>query len=226
MPRSTNVSPSKVHPIPSPHPRYAIRIPLLHLSLLHLPNHHLTRGIARTAAPKWQSPEEKRAARLEREELSRLRKKKIKANQKKPKAEILKQKRKWRIVVGDMVVVRDGLERGKTGRVIKLLKNDEAVIVENVNIRRQERLDEATLDTIETHDPAPISYSNVSHVDPKTGMPTRVRFGFLADGSKVRVSVRSGEIIPYPPREAPDTREFEGDTPSDNVLKRTYVESE
>mmetsp|Transcript_16777 Transcript_16777/g.32680 ORF Transcript_16777/g.32680 Transcript_16777/m.32680 type:complete len:194 (+) Transcript_16777:168-749(+) len=133
--------------------------------------------------------------------------------------------RKWRIVEGDMVVVRNGVNAGKSGRVTSLLKAQDAVVVENVNVRKVESFDEVTLQTSEKFEPAPIAYSNVNHIDPKDGRACRVRLQYLADGTKVRVSARSGEIIPYPPREAPDTREFEGDTPADLAVKRTYFEN-
>lgn len=41
-----------------------------------------------------------------------------------------------------------------------------------------------------------IHYSNVNLVDPVTGFPTRVNYSFLEDGTKVRISKRSGAIIP------------------------------
>jgi large subunit ribosomal protein L24 len=41
----------------------------------------------------------------------------------------------------------------------------------------------------------PIHISKVSPIDPKTGKPTRVRFETREDGSKVRVAVKSGEVL-------------------------------
>jgi len=42
---------------------------------------------------------------------------------------------------------------------------------------------------------APVHVSNVAHVDPDTGRPTRVGFRILEDGRKVRFAKRSGEVI-------------------------------
>ena len=42
---------------------------------------------------------------------------------------------------------------------------------------------------------APIHVSNVAHLDPKDGVPTRVGFKTLKDGKKVRVAKKSGEVI-------------------------------
>jgi large subunit ribosomal protein L24 len=41
----------------------------------------------------------------------------------------------------------------------------------------------------------PIHISNLALRDPKTGKPTRVGYKTLADGKKVRVAKRSGEVI-------------------------------
>jgi large subunit ribosomal protein L24 len=37
--------------------------------------------------------------------------------------------------------------------------------------------------------------SNIAHVDPASGKPTRVGYKILGDGRKVRVARRSGEVI-------------------------------
>jgi large subunit ribosomal protein L24 len=42
---------------------------------------------------------------------------------------------------------------------------------------------------------ASIDISNVAHLDPKDGKPTRVGFKSLEDGRKVRYAKRSGEVI-------------------------------
>src|ERR687885_636009 len=44
---------------------------------------------------------------------------------------------------------------------------------------------------------APIAASNVMLLDPKTGAPTRVRHRVDTDGTKERVSVKSGDAIPH-----------------------------
>ena len=42
---------------------------------------------------------------------------------------------------------------------------------------------------------APVHISNIAHVDPKTGEPTRIGFKTLKDGRKVRFAKKSGEVI-------------------------------
>ena len=44
--------------------------------------------------------------------------------------------------------------------------------------------------------PAPIHHSNVMLLDPKKGNPTRIRYRIDDDGTKERISVKSGDAIP------------------------------
>ena len=75
----------------------------------------------------------------------------------------------------------------------------------------------------------PIHVSNVSLVDPSNKEPTRIRYGFLEDGTKVRLSKKSGAIIPKPDRSELTylnrTKSLEAgvnDTRGDLVLEKTY----
>jgi len=75
----------------------------------------------------------------------------------------------------------------------------------------------------------PVHVSNVSLIDPETGMPTRINYGFLEDGTKVRISKRSGALIPKPDRSnmayITRTKNKEagpGDTKPEDVLQKTY----
>lgn len=71
--------------------------------------------------------------------------------------------------------------------------------------------------------------SNVALVDPTLNKPTRIRYGFLEDGTKVRISKKSGTIIPTPDRShltymnRTKSREMGVcDTRGDLVLEKTY----
>ena len=75
----------------------------------------------------------------------------------------------------------------------------------------------------------PIHVSNVGLIDPEYNMPTRIKYGFLEDGTKVRISKKSGSIIPKPDRSDKKyierTKNFKqgpNDTPSEVVLEKTY----
>jgi large subunit ribosomal protein L24 len=101
-----------------------------------------------------------------------------------------------RIRSDDEVVVIGGKDRGKRGRVLRVDPARQRVFVEGLNIvKRHQRPRPGTTETggvIEKE--GPIHISNVALVDPKDSKPTRVRIE-ERDGSRVRVGVRSGEVI-------------------------------
>jgi len=97
----------------------------------------------------------------------------------------------------DTVIVLSGKYRGKMGRVLRVLPKKQQVIVEHVNmVKRHTRANPAKGSKggiIEKE--GPIDASNVMVIDPGSGKPTRVGHKMLADGKKVRVARRSGEMI-------------------------------
>jgi large subunit ribosomal protein L24 len=101
---------------------------------------------------------------------------------------------KLKVKKGDKVVVITGRDKGKSGEILKVLREENRVLVQGVNVvKRHQRQSMGTQGGIVEKE-APIHVSNVAHVDPKTQKPTRV--GFKMDGDKkVRVARRSGEII-------------------------------
>ncbi len=102
---------------------------------------------------------------------------------------------KFKIRKGDKVVVITGKEKGKTGEVLGVLRDEARVLVQGVNIvKRHTRPSAANPGGIIDKE-APLHISNVAHVDPKSGKPTRVGFKILDGGRKVRVARRSGEPI-------------------------------
>jgi large subunit ribosomal protein L24 len=102
---------------------------------------------------------------------------------------------KFKIRKGDRVVVTTGKDRGKSGDVLRVLRKDERVLVQGVNLvkkhQRQTARQEGGIVEIE----APVHISNVAHVDPNDGKATRVGWKVLEDGRKVRFSRRTGETI-------------------------------
>ncbi|MFA5968223.1 MAG: 50S ribosomal protein L24 [Sphingomonas sp.] len=100
-----------------------------------------------------------------------------------------------KIKKGDRVVVLSGKDKGKTGEVTQAMPKDGKVVVSGANvIVRHRKPSQANpqggLERVE----APMAVSKVAIADPKTGQPTRVRFE-VKDGKKVRVAVKSGEVI-------------------------------
>ena len=103
--------------------------------------------------------------------------------------------KKFKIKTGDEVVVLAGKDKGQKGRVLKIIKSKDRVIVEGVNVVKKhvKPSTENPQGGIEEKEAA-IHVSNVALVDPKTGKPTRVGYE-IKDGKKVRVSKKSKEVI-------------------------------
>ena len=96
---------------------------------------------------------------------------------------------------GDNVLVLTGKDKGKTGDVLKVLRDEQRVIVQGVNIvKRHTAPSQNNPGGIDQKESA-VHISNVSLVDPESGKPTKVGFKLLEDGRKVRVARGSGEMI-------------------------------
>jgi len=97
---------------------------------------------------------------------------------------------------GDTVMVVAGKERGKRGRVLRVMPDQNRVVVERVNmIKKHQRPTQKLRQGGIIEREGPIHLSNVMLLDPGSGKPTRVGMRELGDGRKVRVARRSGEII-------------------------------
>jgi len=125
-----------------------------------------------------------------------------KRKQNKPQLIEAAKKTKWNILRGDQVQVisRKHHEYGKQGIVLKVDRQRDRVIVENVNMGRKnvKANPDAGLPGKTIYRERSMHYSNVNLVDPVTGFPTRVYRKYLDDGTKVRVAKKSGAIIPRP----------------------------
>ena len=103
---------------------------------------------------------------------------------------------KLKIRKGDRVVVITGRDKGKQGEVTQVLPDDSRVVVQGVNMmKRHQKARRAGEESAIIAKEASIHVSNVAHIDPSSGKPTRVGFKFLDDGRKVRVARASGESI-------------------------------
>ena len=103
---------------------------------------------------------------------------------------------KLHIKKGDTVYVNAGDDKGKTGRVLKVLIEKNRAVVEGVNVvtkatKPNAKNPQGGLVKME----APIHVSNLQLIDPKDGKPTRVGIAVKEDGKKVRISKKSGEEI-------------------------------
>jgi large subunit ribosomal protein L24 len=107
--------------------------------------------------------------------------------------------RKHKIMKGDRVRVIRGNYRDMEGSVLEVLPDQDRVRVEGVNVRkRHTRPSQADPEGGIMSVVAPIHISNVMLVDPAGEQPSRVRMRVEKDGTKERISVKSGNPIPRP----------------------------
>jgi large subunit ribosomal protein L24 len=96
----------------------------------------------------------------------------------------------------DEVIVIAGKDKGKTGKVTRVLTDSGRVYVEGVNIIKKHQKANPQLNEpggiIEME--APINVSNVAIVNPLSGKADRVGFR-VEDGKKVRFLKSSGELV-------------------------------
>ena len=103
--------------------------------------------------------------------------------------------KRFRLRKGDDVVVISGRDKGKTGSILRVIRSEDRVIVDGINmVKRHTRPSQSQPGGIVNKE-APIHISNVALADPKDGAATRVGYKFLEDGRKVRVAKQSGEVI-------------------------------
>ena len=104
---------------------------------------------------------------------------------------------KVHVTKGDLVRVVRGDDKGKEGRVLRVFPKTGRVTIDGVNIvKRHRRARRAEEQSGIVEMPAPLHASNVMLLDPKSGAPTRIRHRIDEDGTKERLSAKSGDAIP------------------------------
>ena len=95
------------------------------------------------------------------------------------------------IKTGDTVLVISGADKGKTGKVLRIVTGKDRVVVEGVNrVWKHVRPNQRNPQGGRIQKDAPIHLSNVMPLDPTTGKGTRVKFADV-DGRKHRIAVGS-----------------------------------
>ncbi len=102
-----------------------------------------------------------------------------------------------RLKKNDLVEVISGRDAGKRGRILKVLREKNRVIVQGVGfIKRHTRPNpQRNIKGGIAEREAPIHVSNVMIVSPDDDKRTRIGFKVLADGRKVRIARRGGEVL-------------------------------
>ncbi len=107
------------------------------------------------------------------------------------------ERQKLHVSTGDTVKVVRGDDKGSVGKVLRVYTKTGRVVVEGVNfVKRHRKARTAEEQGGIVSFEAPIHSSNVMLLDPKSDAPTRTRRRIDTDGTKERLSVKSGEAIP------------------------------
>ena len=103
---------------------------------------------------------------------------------------------KLHIRKNDTVMVLAGEDKGKTGKVLKVLVEKQRAIVEGVNmVSKSTKPSAKNPQGGIVKQEAPIHISNLNVVDPKTGKPTRIGRRMGENGKLVRYAKKSGEEL-------------------------------
>ena len=95
---------------------------------------------------------------------------------------------------GDKVVVIAGKEKGKEGTITEILKKENRVVIEGLNMVKKTVKPNGNNPGSIIEKEAPIHASNVMILDPKTKTPTRVGYK-MENGKKVRYAKKSGTVL-------------------------------
>jgi large subunit ribosomal protein L24 len=96
----------------------------------------------------------------------------------------------------DLVMIVAGKDKGKSGKVLRVLPEKERVLVENLNlIKRHTRPSQTNNEGGIIEKEAPIAISNVQLLCPGCSKPTRTGVKVLEDGNKVRFCKKCNEIV-------------------------------
>jgi large subunit ribosomal protein L24 len=107
---------------------------------------------------------------------------------------------KLHIKKGDIVYVNTGEDKGKTGRVLKVLPEERRAIVEGINmVTKHTKPNAKSPQGGREKKEVSIHISNLNPLDPKSGKPTRIGRKLVTDKKKgeklVRYAKKSGEVL-------------------------------
>lgn len=136
--------------------------------------------------------------------------------------------KEWKLLKGDLVQILKGKDKGKTGTIIDIIKERNWVIVEGLNChyRRIGKMEGFKGTYVASE--APLLHREVALIDPSDNQPTEVEMRYNEAGDKVRVSSRTGRIIPTPQmtlkeKDNSNYAEQSHDTKAEDVCKKTFV---
>ena len=99
-----------------------------------------------------------------------------------------------KIKTGENVIVIAGADKGKVGRLLKIIDKSDRVVVEGVNrVWKHVKPSQRNPQGGRIQKDAPIHRSNVAAIDPQTGKATRTKFA-TKDGVKIRTTSKGAEL--------------------------------
>lgn len=102
---------------------------------------------------------------------------------------------KLHIKTDDTVIVVAGNSKGKKGRVLEVFPSKNRAVVEGCNmVVRHQKATQQGQEGSRIEKEASIHISNLMHIDPKSGEPTRIGIKEV-NGQRVRYAKKSGELI-------------------------------
>ncbi|KAG8451562.1 hypothetical protein GDO86_003674 [Hymenochirus boettgeri] len=139
--------------------------------------------------------------------------------------------KEWKYFRGDIVQILNGKDNGKQGKVTQVVRARNWVVVEGLNThyRYVGRSDDYRGTYVASE--APLLTRHVSLVDPTDRQPTEVEWRYSEEGERVRVSTRTGRIIPKPLFQRRDGiipeqwKDGPKDTSLEDALEKTYTPS-
>ncbi|PIR55305.1 50S ribosomal protein L24 [Candidatus Peregrinibacteria bacterium CG10_big_fil_rev_8_21_14_0_10_36_19] len=97
--------------------------------------------------------------------------------------------------LNDEVVIIAGKDKNKTGKIIKILRKQNKVVVEKINLRTKHIKKTAEKAGEKIQYEAPLSASNAMLIDPKTKKRTRIGYTTTEKGKKQRIAKLSKENV-------------------------------
>ncbi|XP_032831810.1 large ribosomal subunit protein uL24m [Petromyzon marinus] len=138
---------------------------------------------------------------------------------------------RWCIFRGDIVEILKGKDAGKQGKVVQIIKERNWVVIQGLNTHYRYTGRTPTFSGMYVASEAPLLVNDVALVDPTDRKAANVEWRFTDEGERVRVSERTGRIIPLPPYQRDDGiipeqwKDGPKDTSVENALASTYSPS-
>ena len=104
-------------------------------------------------------------------------------------------KNKIKLKKGDEVIVLSGKDKGKTGKIVRVLPDIRKVIVSDINKYKKHQKPGNNEPSGIIEKDMPLHVSNAAYFDDKSNKGARVGYDFNKDGKKIRINKKTGKEI-------------------------------